>query len=182
MLVFPNDFVKTKKLERYNIRLLPNISELGNIATSSKKKNFLLVNRYYSYALINRYDTPFSKDKFKISDISIIQYDDTVYDFINAHIKELFDLKSSYSLIYDIRYNKSIDLKYLFANGNVIYSDLIPSKSNRLKIEKWLLKADKTIEELAIENSDEPHKSELIKKCITIVRDKKIEELIKIEK
>lgn len=180
--IFPYDFLKDKENGHFYIRLLPNLTSIETTGEYIVKSLSMPLNKafhipdyhYYSYAVINNWD---DMNRYVKKEVSIIRYGKTIHDFIIEIIegdrRNIFDLQSPYCIKLKVRY-PNFENYYFETNENIIYDKYHPGKNNEEEIKKFLLNRDISLEQLAINCSDEPHKSLLKKKYADIIRDEKL--------
>lgn len=192
--IFPYDFLKGEQSGgHFYIRLLPNLTSIGTTGDpivrgfKSSDPKFLVKNsiyprrihtHYYSYAVINNWD---DMNRYVKGEVSIIRYGESIYDFIMGIVegdrRNIFDMQSPYCIKMRVKYKegyRDFENYYYESNENIIYDPVHPGKNNKEIIENFLLNRDISIEQLAINSSDERYKSELINKYADIIRDEKL--------
>ncbi len=185
--IFPYDFLNDDTSAFY-IRLLPNLTSIGTIGDAmvtgnqSKKSEAgasLSRYHYYSYAVINNWN---DMNRYVRNEVSIIRYGKSIYDFIIkfANFPSIFDTQSSYCIKLNLKYKEGypyFENYYFQSNENIIYDPNHPGKNDKELIKKFLLDRDISLEQLAIESSDGPHKSDLKKKYADIIRNEKLKSI-----
>lgn len=188
--IFPYDFLKDEVGGHFYIRLLPNLTSIGTTGDpiirgcKSPLSKLLKLNQqnnlyhYYSYAIINNWD---DMNRYVRKEVSIIRYGKSISNFIKKAIegdhRNIFDLQSPYCIKMRVTYKegyRDYENYYFKSNENIIYDPSHPGKNDKELISKFLLNRDVSIENLAINSSDEPYKSDLKKIYADIIRDEKL--------
>lgn len=177
-LVFPDDFVKTKKIETYNIRFTPNFFG-ENIVPEEMYSNVDKRCTKFSYC----YVAPWNINRYVFSDVSIFRMYDRVRRFIKDTNRDFFSLDSENSIKLSIRKEDSKifieDISRITSSHNQIYNSYHPGKNNLQNIKSNLQKVSISIESMSIENMmNGSIKKLLIDRYKDVTRNEKLNNII----